>query len=634
MAERSKKTKILGLLFVILISVLAGCGSVSEFISEKTGTPSNALETTEAETVMPSLKDKSEFLASHLLEGHDDLYDMSDYVKYGEYNIINWGFRTETEIMLIYRKKSESQDDYCVRGLDIMTGEVKDYPWTWSVGEDEFDYIPYVAPVSYNPLVLYCSANGTVFCPENEEKELHVDKDLYSDLVVMDGAFYLIGNKRNIDKLSPDGKIENIYTAPEVCEWIYSERGEWGDYIKLSASDRDGDTIYIELDPVAKGVRYYIQERDDSSYVAGACDGWVYSVVYKDDNISDTFRVTDMKSGLQRQIVLGDEITGEAYLSLGIRAVSDTCILFGIEDFEEAPKKLLIWDFSNAEVEKADIKEKVPYEIKEITKEELRERADEIKQKYNVIVKYGEEIQTYTSGYRFEVCKNKSVINQALTTLDESFSLYPDGFFKTLSERYDEPIVFTLTGTMVPRSKKTSISSSSGLQSSEDGAMVIYLDIGNNTLYRDTVVHEVSHMIDQRLIMDDYLDEDAWNSLNPPEFEYYYTYVSDDGVDYSWGDGSEENRKYTTTYDGAWEDGYKDTYFIDTYAKTWPTEDRARLFEYLLSYDDENYNEAFKSEHLQEKLDYYFKLIREDLATDSWPEETSWEKKLNYYKSY
>ena len=31
---------------------------------------------------------------------------------------------------------------------------------------------------------------------------------------------------------------------------------------------------------------------------------------------------------------------------------------------------------------------------------------------------------------------------------------------------------------------------------------------------------------------------------------------------------------------------------------------------------------------LQEKLDYYFLILRENLGTDSWPEETIWEQRL------
>ncbi|MBO4862764.1 MAG: hypothetical protein J5517_00210 [Eubacterium sp.] len=626
MVKRNVKTKLLGLLFItaICISVLTGCGSFKEIISNMEGSPSDAQEDSQ------DLKDRSEFLASHMVEGRDDLFDLSEYAKDGDAEIYYFGFRTDDELMLIYKNISDKGEDYYVKGLDIMTGETKDYPWTWTEEKNEYDYVPYVELVSINPLVLYCSEKGTIITPESDPAELKIDPEKYSGVTVVDGTYYLIGTGNNLDKLSPDGKIENIYTAPDSLEWIYLERPEEENIIKLSATERDGEYLFIDYDPIGRGVRYYTQDRENAN-VVGTKDGWQYKIEYKEDDVPDTIALTNVRSGQSRKIKLDEKIQGHGYIDLTQGALSDNGLLFGVAEFESNPHEIFIWDYSKTDLEKTKINAKVPYEIKKISVYDLREKADEIDEKYGVTIKYGDDIRTYTAGYRFKTYNNKGAIMQAMNVLDESFSIYPEGFFETLEEKFEEPICFTLTGTQIPRSKKDSISSSAGLQSNEDGAIVIYLDIDTSYLTRTTVVHEISHVIDQRLIVDGFMDEDTWSSLNPPDFDYYYTYVSDEGEDYSWGD-SEDSNKYTTMYENAWQENYKDSYYIDSYAKTFPTEDRARLFEYLIGSDDDYYDDCFKSEHIQEKLEYYFKALREDLATDSWPEETVWEKKLKHYQ--
>ena len=113
--------------------------------------------------------------------------------------------------------------------------------------------------------------------------------------------------------------------------------------------------------------------------------------------------------------------------------------------------------------------------------------------------------------------------------------------------------------------------------------------------------------------------------MNPEGFDYYYAYIDPNGDSYEWSGSSE----YTTN-DSAWYDGDTDSvYFIDAYSTTFPTEDRARLMEYLLSDVDYGPPAYFASVHLQEKLTYYFQCIRTKFDTTNWPEQTSWEQMLS-----
>ena len=71
-----------------------------------------------------------------------------------------------------------------------------------------------------------------------------------------------------------------------------------------------------------------------------------------------------------------------------------------------------------------------------------------------------------------------------------------------------------------------------------------------------------------------------------------------------------------------------EVWFIDPYSKTYPMEDRARLMETLLS-GRTPYSGCFRGLHVQEKLSFYFRFLRETLDDGSWPALTSWEEALS-----
>ena len=40
------------------------------------------------------------------------------------------------------------------------------------------------------------------------------------------------------------------------------------------------------------------------------------------------------------------------------------------------------------------------------------------------------------------------------------------------------------------------------------------------------------------------------------------------------------------------------------------------------------YEDCYKGQHVQEKLEYYFRFLRDTLSDDTWPAATEWEKAL------
>ena len=91
----------------------------------------------------------------------------------------------------------------------------------------------------------------------------------------------------------------------------------------------------------------------------------------------------------------------------------------------------------------------------------------------------------------------------------------------------------------------------------------------------------------------------------------YYQYGYDKYSEYTY-----EKAEYTNQFDIA--------YFVDEYSMTYPTEDRARIFEAIMT--DKKSNLDFeKAPHLIEKLNYYAECIREVFDTTGW-KNVPWEK--------
>ena len=66
---------------------------------------------------------------------------------------------------------------------------------------------------------------------------------------------------------------------------------------------------------------------------------------------------------------------------------------------------------------------------------------------------------------------------------------------------------------------------------------------------------------------------------------------------------------------------------MDTYSRTFPTEDRARVLENAMAGWDWYFRDG-QHAPLREKLTYYAACIRDAFDTTGWPDVTLWEKPL------
>ena len=236
---------------------------------------------------------------------------------------------------------------------------------------------------------------------------------------------------------------------------------------------------------------------------------------------------------------------------------------------------------------------------------ELYERAAALSEEYGITILIADQCATEYTDFTVEQVLDADLIAAALDTLAEALSAYPDGFLDQL--KYDKVtrIQINLCGTLTSTSDNWGDENYNGFTEESGSTYLMVLDL--NQLWTDTIYHEISHIIDQKLEWDAYCRDDAlfseetWASLNPEGFEYVYVYSGFDELVF---------------------EGDEYLYFIDTYSMVSPTEDRARIMEFAMAGYDWYFTDY---EPTYAKLRYYAACIRDAFDTTGWPETTAWE---------
>lgn len=228
------------------------------------------------------------------------------------------------------------------------------------------------------------------------------------------------------------------------------------------------------------------------------------------------------------------------------------------------------------------------------------QRAYEISKKYGVNVFVGEDGAKSVSAYEVKTCMDKSIINAALDSIEKQLARYPKAILSNLKTRDGDGLDICLSGAISGRTSNA-LESVNGFAASAKNRNMIVIDARYGNL-QSILSHEVSHIIDKRISMAEiFLErdfEEEWNSLNPKGFEYTNSYVGSDGVPSYYG-----NNKYTP-YELISANNIENVYFIDSYAKTYATEDRARLLEYVIK-TSSIIPDYMRSSHIIAKLKLY-----------------------------
>ena len=243
---------------------------------------------------------------------------------------------------------------------------------------------------------------------------------------------------------------------------------------------------------------------------------------------------------------------------------------------------------------------------------DLSEAAGAVSEKNGVNILYGNDVPLTYKDYTAEALN----------------SIFPPEFFSSVKEGYCEAINICLAQNLQAINDSSYIENAYAFTTVQDDMVWLVLN-ADRPLERGLLIHELTHVIDYRLLGMQQLSEAEWNRLNPPSFSYYNAYLDDNGTDLRIS-GSEE-------YTAPAEEEIDRIWFCDAYSKTFAMEDRARLMEKLLenaapaSGQDhtDKPDRIFSSPHVQTKLRFYFYTLRQAFENSRWPEETVWEAELH-----
>ncbi|MDD6211685.1 MAG: hypothetical protein PUB22_00825 [Clostridiales bacterium] len=427
------------------------------------------------------------------------------------------------------------------------------------------------------------------------------------------------------------GTMEEEYWVLDTADGSVLYRGDsTGYYYMLSLS---GDTCFSR-DESAPGCRYgwWNLEKQEWREFYAQEDGEYYyewqaglliekrNLYSQSDDAENNWKVEwkvydeDGRPLSQMERTYGDT---DWYQSDGRVYLEDCQCLVFAEYSDVSGFRLIFWDLRQADgenFEALDIME--PGELsKPVLEGKVAEKVAELEEKYEFRIHCGEDCPESFVDYIPEPETDPDLILYSLEQLEIILERFPEGFVQQLPFGSYHQLHIYLTGTLTGNGDYA-LDTAGGLVNEEDGQLILAADIRQSYSLNTTFSHELSHVIERKLeyrsrfVEDAVFSEQRWESYNPDDFAYRYSYTD-----------AETSDEYYCYQPG----GEDDTYFIDSYSTTYPTEDRARIFEYAMTRQDMDAG-YFDYSPIREKLKYYSEAIRDGMDTEGWPEVTVWEE--------
>ncbi|MCI6728752.1 MAG: hypothetical protein MR473_01045 [Clostridiales bacterium] len=223
-------------------------------------------------------------------------------------------------------------------------------------------------------------------------------------------------------------------------------------------------------------------------------------------------------------------------------------------------------------------------------------------------------------GYRGEAQTDPLVIHLALEELLEFTRQYPRGIFREMLTEPVEEIRIFLSGSLSPVDGE-GLASASGFTGTGEEVQVLVMNLdyaADGPYFRQTLAHEFMHIMEGRI--DACSQEDGisylsyWESFEPAEDAYYYSYFDETGQELS-----------DPTYTAASGLLPTEVSFLDSYSRSYPHEDRARILEYLYAGQDSPYAYLFQGGEIQAKALYLCAVIRQCFPSCGAASELPWE---------
>jgi len=649
--KEQRKIRDIVRLFLIGMMLMLCCGcSTGRAENEKKSEENHSEENrSEENTQEERTTAENEFrLEDYASDASKTTYRLMDFMP-KDADIVLAGFYDENTILLLDEKIQSNQLVHTISTLSLETGERNTrFENKNQVPEGHFcSTYGYVA-ISYNPFIIYnCNTCTLEIYNDGLDAAAYVSfgggvnfgSIQYSR--TDDAIYFMTDYNQRIYKLNLaalDYGIDDSLVAPqiinaeEMCEWIWkpdvnmgscilSGIDETGNILKIRAIDLTTNTWINLLYNVNTGEyeKIFADEMEFFYELQALDNSWAlmkldnneeteyrgYEFLYYDKGIKYLFHpdLSAYEAGVNQEAAYTSYC--ELKFDIGSRG-RDGWLLSGVVDCNEGKfKDILLWNYGNATsetIEAADgIREVALYQ--EIDYGALTDKADLLEEKYGIQIIMGANVKDQFPDYHAEVAEDEALINNALDRIDEALSIYPDGFIEELQQKWITSINFYLAGTLTSEDSGIYTENAGGFTSGTAGYQMIVVNI--NTASTETILHEMSHVIDNKLSAMGVLYEleEQWAKCNPEGFDYDYNYMEYEGdIEYTGSSG-----EYWSSMN------YDTVYFYYEYAKTYPTEDRATLIENFYSWERIPY--CYNSVHIQEKLGVYLECLVENFES-------------------
>ena len=540
------------------------------------------------------------------------------------------GMYSKEEILLVLEENEETYQ--CVL-FDTETGEFSLYEDSWQRAEADKQDTAHnpLQMLSASPLVFYDDLCSVIYRPEAEEPDAVVcplSSDLLgSSITVANDNIYLSTWSGFVYSFDSSGFPALVWTLPEDYIECYMEDSGRDDVLTFRSTllaDRDQE-VHLEVSPDTWAVEVYTEPEETAVEMPRISSDSVYCELVSGE--APAVHLYDTEQSLQKELALPESVThypqslGKLLLTLPNVPVCDDALLLTRTDTDGYLGSLFYWDTAQAETAAWEQPERTSYAPVTVDYGDVSLRAKELGDLYDVSIHIGENTPSDYSTYTAVPSTDTWTITTALDALEAALSKYPPGYFTQLANGVYREIRFELVGPMTPTAADSNIQGPSAVTFDEGGLAQLAFDIEMG-IDVGTVCHELTHVFDYRLETLGLLDEEAWAALNPEGFDYYYSYIDSEGNDHQY----DEDQTWTSFSEETWGGNYDNVYFYDNYAKTYPTEDRARIIE-MLSFPDYT-DPCFTGVHLRQKAQYLLDLMRQSFDTAEWPEKTTWELAL------
>ena len=227
----------------------------------------------------------------------------------------------------------------------------------------------------------------------------------------------------------------------------------------------------------------------------------------------------------------------------------------------------------------------------------LAERVRTIEDAYGITLHIGSEGNDFEIwGYVGQAELDPVEIDRALTLTDSILSRYPAGMLRETYEGLYTALHLYLCADLYGYASD-GLAKAGGATTSNGESIIMAIDIYNGL--ETTLPHELSHAFDFRITSVSASSGQDWLQLweNMHSFGRAYAY-------------SYEDYYYLTAYTFYNESSQSRIWFVDSYSRTFPTEDRARIIENLFNPVDDGLPEVLQAPHLLEKARFYSYILR------------------------